>query len=192
MDDNNEEIIFWKHFIGWLITRLEDGLLESQTESGLLLKYFYTFNQALTGTNASTVLLWMSVGFLTVLPLWRRWLCWLCSLFYCFDLTQCHMISFWICSVSAFEKKREMGWGVPCSILCASILYIFMIISTRFSSIVRLSSTTVWFFMQPKEGRTCQRLRSLLFKQSAATHTLRQHASLLIHSSSWYLPCQWK
>lgn len=75
-DDYDEEIIFWKHFISWLTIRLESGLLETLSQTGradsCLNYYFYTFNQALIGTNTTTVLLQVSKGLQTVLPLWRR------------------------------------------------------------------------------------------------------------------------
>lgn len=68
-----EEIIFRKHFIGWLTIRLENGLLETLSQTGrvdiCLTYYYYTFNQAQVGTNPTTVLLRVSVGLLTVLPL---------------------------------------------------------------------------------------------------------------------------
>lgn len=121
VDDYDEEDIFWKHFIGWLTIRLENGLLETLSQTGrvasFLTYYFYTFNQAPTGTNTTTVLLRVSIGLLTVLPLWRHWLltklCHLFQLYYCFMIWQMPSVHsarwfvfVFVCSVSASEKKK--------------------------------------------------------------------------------------
>lgn len=105
-----------------------------------LIYFFYTFNQAPIGTNTTTVLLRVSVGLLTVLPLWKCWLmtklCHVFALFYCFMIWQlpsvhsARLFVFILFVLCLLMKKRE-NWGVGGGDNFSWVFKHFVISSTR-------------------------------------------------------------
>lgn len=182
-------MVSWRHYV-------------ERSVASCLTYRFYTFNQAPTGTNKTTVLLWMSVG-----------LCCLCkdigcvSLFCCSDLTQCHMfycLIFWFLYLSAFKKKKkkkENGFArISCTTLCANIYF-----QDHFSSVLKCYTTSIRQYLALYiSGAVCGIVQNLLkgnkcsqknstngtnLQTPAAAHT---HSSSLIPDSTCYLPSRWK
>lgn len=163
--------------------------------------YFDTFNQAPTGTNVTTVLLWMSVGLCTASVKTVAVLVISIVLLFWFDTVPHDLFVLFLLFfvfVSAFGKKqnkKENGVRLPgvgdvsCTVLCANI-YIqdhFILIFLRRDLLLLVSELCKKFATspqtQPKEDRARHRLAAFHSKQQQ-THTLWRHTFPRVLSST--------